>query len=336
MNIKSTVDYDDCPEILSQFLFYISTIRNLSQNTVNGYYIDLRTFFRFLKQKKGCADNVEFDEIKIKDVGIEFVKKITTGDVYEYLNFVKSDRENNASSRARKVACLRTYFKYLTLKVNLLDNDPVKDIDVPALKKSLPRFLTLEDSRKLLANVPAGEYYERDFCIVTLFLNCGMRLAELCSMDVGDLRDDQTVRIVGKGNKERIVFLNTACVAALRAYLPWRAQKTAQSIEKALFISRLCTRISPRRVEQIVDECLARAGLADQGYSAHKLRHTAATLMYRYGSADMLALKEILGHEHVSTTEIYTHISDEQLKKAATSSPLADVKPQRKKKVSDD
>ncbi|MEA4911451.1 MAG: tyrosine-type recombinase/integrase [Oscillospiraceae bacterium] len=319
-------DYSDCPPVLSQFLFYLETIRNVSPRTVNGYYIDLRLFFRYLMLSRGHCDRATpIDEVRIDGVTIKDIRAVTTMEVYEYLHFVMDERENNPNTRARKVSSLRSYFKYLTIKTHQLEVDPVKDIEVPSLRKSLPKFLSLEESLALLDSVD-GEFEARDYCILTLFLNCGMRLSELVGINLSDIRED-TIRIVGKGNKERIVYLNDACRAALKNCITARnARSYKNKDENALLLSRTGSRLTGRRVEQIVDEYLEKAGLAGRGYSAHKLRHTAATLMYRHGNVDILAIKEILGHEHVSTTEIYTHISDDKLRDAASASPLSEVR----------
>ncbi|NLC79291.1 MAG: tyrosine recombinase XerC [Ruminococcaceae bacterium] len=335
--------YEDCPGIMSEFLFYLETIRNVSPRTVEGYYIDLRTFFRFIKYRRGLVpSDIDFETIEINDVDLALVKSIKTMDIYEFLHFAMTDRDNNANTRARKVSCLRSYFKYLTVKSHKLEENPVKEIEVPAIRKSVPKFLSLEESIRLLDSTE-GEFTMRDYCILTLFLNCGMRLSELVGISNSDYNlEDGTIRIIGKGNKERLVYLNGACIDAMKACIKERdSKKYKTKDENALFLSRTGSRIGARRVEQIVDECLARAGLAEKGYSAHKLRHTAATLMYRHGNVDMLALKEILGHAHVSTTEIYTHISDEKLRSAATASPLSRVKkrstkPEKTEKSDDD
>jgi len=325
------VSYEDCPDILREFLLYMETIKNTSPRTVSGYYVDLRLFFRYLKFQKGlCPPGFDIDcldEISIADVTLEHLKDVTTMDIYEYLHFVMRERGNNANTRARKVSSLRSYFKYLTTKAHKIEDDPVKDIEVPSIKKTLPKFLTLEESLKLLRSVE-GDFVARDYCILTLFLNCGMRLAELVSINVSDIRNDNTMRIIGKGNKERMVYLNQASQLAIQNYLRERDKRQyTHKDDKALFLSRTGSRLTPRRVEQIISEILQTAGLDNMGYSPHKLRHTAATLMYRHGGVDILALREILGHEHVSTTEIYTHISDEQLQKAVDSSPLSKEKP---------
>ncbi|MEG0750788.1 MAG: tyrosine recombinase XerC [Oscillospiraceae bacterium] len=319
----SCANYSDCPPILREFLYYMETIKNLSPRTIDGYYIDLRSFFRFLKLHNGrVLPDTDFFEITISDITESDVSSVKTSDVYEYLHFVMKDRENNANTRARKVSSLRSYYKYLTVKTHQLSFDPVKDLEVPSTRKTLPKFLTLDESRELL-DAPDGEFAKRNYCILTLFLNCGMRLSELIGINITDIRDD-TIRLIGKGNKERIIFINKACRSAISDYMSERESKNYHNKDaKALFLSKTGSRLTARRVEQIVDSCLKSAGLSERGFSTHKLRHTAATLMYRYGNVDMLALKEILGHAHVSTTEIYTHINDEKLKNAAESNPLS-------------
>lgn len=317
-------DYKDCPPLVVRFLYDSETIRGLSPRTVNAYYIDLRTFFRFLKLHRGLVSaDTPPDEIDVRDVDLPFIREVTTSEIYEYLHYVTRERANSPAARARKLSSLKGFFKYLCSKMKLLENNPTDDVDTPALKKSLPKYLTLSEGIELLKNIQS-DFYERDYCIITLFLNCGMRLSELVNINVTDIRDDGTIRIVGKGNKERLVYLNDACVSALHSLCEARAKLPNLQDKKALFVSKKTgKRLSARRVQQIVEHCLQTAGLSGKGYSAHKLRHTAATLMYQEGGVDMLALKEILGHAHVSTTEIYTHMGTAQLKNAAQSSPFA-------------
>jgi len=315
--------YFGCPPIILEFLLYLETIRNLSSRTVEAYWIDLRTFFRYLYMARGVVDKTtEFSDISIDDLTIDFIKTITQLEIYEYLHFTMSNRDNNANTRSRKISALRSYFKYLTVKAHKLDDNPVKDLEVPALKKTLPRYLSLDESVSLLNSVD-GDFATRDYCMITLFLNCGMRLSELCGINIQDIHEE-TITITGKGNKERQVYLNTACKKAIARYFRDRNKRTyAHKDRQALFLSRTGSRLTPRRVEQIVNGYLQKAGLDGQGYTVHKLRHTAATLMYRYGDVDILTLKEILGHAHTSTTEIYTHLDDKRLKEAADSSPLS-------------
>ncbi len=330
-------DYLDCPAYLKEFLFYLLTIRGRSKRTVDAYYIDLRTFLRYIKCVKmnqtDPATVSSFEEITISDVPLEIIAQISLADVYEFLSFTMDKRDNNPNTRSRKVSSIRSFFKYLTVKTNKLETNPVENLEVPSIKKSVPRYLTLEQSLELLVHIdPSSKTYERDFCIVTLFLNCGMRLSELVGMNLSDIRED-TVRLLGKGNKERIIYLNEACQKALEAWLAVRKPTTNVRYKDALFLTSRGTRISGRRVEQIIAECLRQAGLEGQGYSPHKLRHTAATLMYQHGHVDIRVLKEILGHANLATTEIYTHLSNQQMETAAKSSPLSGVAPQKRKKA---
>ncbi|MBR2739492.1 MAG: tyrosine recombinase XerC [Oscillospiraceae bacterium] len=316
--------YFGCPEIIKEFLLYMETIRNLSPRTIEGYWVDLRTFFRYIKQKRKLVDkDIPFEEISVEDIDLSLVGSISTMDIYEYLHFVMKDRENSASTRSRKISALRSYYKYLTLKAHKLDNDPAKDLEVPALKKTLPKYLSLEQSIALLNSVN-GDFKDRDYCMLVLLLNCGMRLSELVGIDISDIHEE-TITITGKGNKERQVYLNKACKKAIARYFHARNARTYKNKDRnALFLSRTGSRLTPRRVEQIINSYIDKAGLSGLGFTVHKLRHTAATLMYRYGNVDVLALKEILGHAHTTTTEIYTHLDDGRLRDAADSSPLAD------------
>lgn len=324
-------DYSDCPQFLKDFLYYMQTIRGLSERSVEAYYIDMKLFLRYIFQKRNnCIDNATINSIPIENLDISFLLNISQSDILDFLYFVMNSRGNSASARARKLSSLRSFYKYMTQKTNQLEFNPTENIELPQNKKRLPKYLTLEQSMELLSNVETS-FTSRDYCILVLLLNCGMRLSELVGIDLPDIRGD-TLRIIGKGNKERIIYLNSGCLSALDDYIKERNTIVSPSSEPALFISKTRkTRLSTRSVQLIVEKCLKLAGLDGMGFSTHKLRHTAATLLYRSGGADMLALKEILGHEHVSTTEIYTHISDEDLKKAAKSSPLSSFKKPVKK-----
>ncbi len=319
-------DYSDCPKILRDFLFYLQTIKGRSIRTVDGYYIDLRTFFRFINLHNSLVnkDSV-FEEIQINNIDIEIIKLITLSDVYEFLHYISSNRSNSAVTRSRKVSSIRAFFNYLTKKANLLEYNPMTELEVPNIKKTLPKYLTLEQCLELLNNVN-GDFKERDYCIITLFLNCGMRLSELVGLSLGDISDNR-IRLLGKGNKERIIYINDACINALAAYMNYRNSNFINPAHKnALFLTRNGTRIGARRVQQIIDDNLKKSGLSNYGFSTHKLRHTAATIMYQNGGVDIRILQEILGHANLGTTEIYTHISSEQLENAAKSTPLANVK----------
>lgn len=315
----------DASPVIKDYLFYLQTVKEKSPKTVNEYFIDLRTFFRFIKIKRGIVSaDTPLAEIKVDDVDIELIRSITLTDAYEFMNYAKTERLNNSSTRLRKSSALRGFFNYLCVKKHLLDSDPLKELETPKQKKSLPKYLTLEQSIELLEAVD-GSHKERDYCILTLFLNCGLRLSELVGLNVSDIRRDNTARVLGKGNKERIIYLNDACISAIDAYLKVRPNDGLKD-RNALFVSNQMKRMSPVTVQKLVYKYLEKIGLDSQGYSCHKLRHTAATLMYQHGNVDIRVLKEILGHENLGTTEIYTHLNSEQMEKAANSNPLAKVK----------
>ena len=316
-----------CPPVIRDFLTYNETIRGKSSRSVEGYFLDLQTFFRYILLVRGLVPKgAEFEKITIEKVDIELIKTVTVSDLYAFLVFCKEERQNGAASRARKTSTLRIFFKYLSVQTHQLDNNPAEMLETPKVKQSLPKHLTLEDSLELLNSVE-GPYKERDYCILTLFLNCGLRLAELCALNLSSISGDGTLTVVGKGNKERMVYLNSACLDAISKYLPVRHNEGVPANDKnALFISRNKRRISPKTVQHIVKTYLEKSGLGDMGYSTHKLRHTAATLMYQHGNVDIRVLKDILGHANLGTTQIYTHVSDKQIKQAVDSNPLANVK----------
>lgn len=314
--------YLDIPDDVVDYLHYLDFVRQRSPRTINGYYIDLRGFFRFMAVEWNLVPpDLPPDQIDLTGITTQQIASVRKRDIFDYLEYMQSCG-NGFRSRARKLSSLHGFFRYLCVQENRLSVDPTENISLGTPKKSLPRYLTLEESIELLNNIQS-DFYSRDYCMLTLFLNCGMRLAELVGIDLGDFRDD-TVRIVGKGHKERLVYLNQACLEALQHYKRERAALPNLVDRQALFVSQKTgKRLTARRVEQIVARCLQSAGLSGMGFSPHKLRHTAATLMYQYGNADMLTLKEILGHANVSTTQIYTHINQKQLKKAVEASPLS-------------
>lgn len=333
------IDYrNEAPEVLRDFLSYHETIKAHSQRTVDEYFLDLRNFFRYLKMTrdpslKGCALN----EIDIMDIDLDFVKSVTLTDVYGYMSYLSRERAQHvnsrhtnyglsAASRARKVSTIRSFYGYLTNKVHLIEQNPVKEMDTPKLRKNLPKYLTLDESLRLLDTVD-GANRERDYAILTLFLNCGLRISELCGLNLSDIQDE-ALRVLGKGNKVRIVYLNSACMDALGAYLAVRRPITGRDRD-ALFLSSRNERISKSTVHALVKKHISAAGLDAAQYSSHKLRHTAATLMLQNG-VDVRAVQEVLGHEHLNTTEIYTHIDNEALRVAARANPLAKVKVTKK------
>ena len=329
------IDYrTQAPPILTEFLSYHETIKAHSRRTVDEYFLDLRNFFRYIKQLRDPAlRDIPFEKIDVMDVDLALIKTVTLSDIYGYMTYLSRDRvqhqncENsdkglNAASRARKLATIRSFFNYLCNKVHLLEENPCKDIDSPKQMKALPRYLTLEDSLSLLEAVD-GKHRERDFCIITLFLNCGLRISELIGLNISDIQGE-AMRVLGKGNKTRMVYLNSACKDALARYLAVRHPISGKDRD-ALFLSERDQRISRAMVHSLVKRHLSAAGLDSSQYSSHKLRHTAATLMLQNG-VDVKAVQEVLGHEHLNTTEIYTHIDNEALRVAAKANPLSQVK----------
>ncbi len=308
---------------------YQSIIKNRSATTVEQYCLDLRLFFKFMFCK---LNNISSALIENEDVTMDisvfddnFYNTVTLGDAYEFLAYCRNERENKEKARARKVSSLRAFFKYLRMN-GIIEDNPMINLDSPKLSKNLPKYLNVEQAKKLLSVIDSANR-ERDYCIVTLLLNCGMRLSELVSLDYNKITfdgDSASIIITGKGSKQRTVYLNHACVSAINAYMRVRTKDGVKD-RNALFLSNRHTRISPKTVQHMVDVYLEKAGFGGMGFSVHKLRHTAATLMYQTGKVDVLALKEILGHENLNTTQIYTHLLDEQLKKAVEANPLADI-----------
>lgn len=312
------------PERLEEFLNYLSVIRGRSENTINGYRIDLVMLFRFIKlYKKLCSSNMAFEAIDISDINDAVIQGIRLSDLYAFLSFVEKQRGNSAYARARKVASIKSFFKYLNSKTHILRENPASDLETPKINKRNPIYLTLDESKGLLEAVDENNKFPfRDFCIITLFLNCGLRLSELCGINISKIKED-TLTVIGKGNKERTVYLNKACLKAISEYLIERStMDILPEYRDALFISSQKRRINKRSVELIVSKYIKAAELYNDKYSPHKLRHTAATLMYKYGNVDIRSLQQILGHENVSTTQIYTHVDDEKLREAVRLNPL--------------
>ena len=316
------MDYrSDSPGILLDFLSYHETVQGHSSRTVDEYYLDLRSFLRYMKRKHGLVPpDAELDLVSIQDLDLSFVRSITLSEIYDYLSYLSREKGLNNASRARKIASIRSFYKYLANKTHQLESNPVQDLDSPKLKKALPRYLSLDESIQLLESVD-GENKERDYCILMLFLNCGLRISELINLNVKDIREN-TIRVLGKGNKERILYLNDGCRQAIEDYLVIRNSLTL--IDKnAFFITpRHKTRMTRAAVHYMIKKRLLAAGLDASQYCAHKLRHTAATLMLQNG-VDVRTLQEVLGHDHLGTTQIYTHIDNENLRIAAQANPLS-------------
>ncbi|MDR0818697.1 MAG: tyrosine-type recombinase/integrase [Oscillospiraceae bacterium] len=323
----------EAPEILREFLSYHENIKIHSPKTIDEYFLDLRTLFRFLKRERGLAPrNTPLEEISILDVDLEFIAAVNKVELTGFSSFLRRDRvlhprdKNskvgvNDKTLYRKMSVIRSFFKYLTVKTGKLKSNPVEDWDMPKRKGTLPKYLTLEESVRLLENV-GGRHKARDYCILTIFLNCGLRISELVGLDLQDIRSDH-LRVLGKGNKERIVYINDATADAINAYLLERPALGDNL--KALFLSQQHQRISRSAVHLLVKKHIGEASLSEREYSSHKLRHTAATLMLKNG-VDVRVLQELLGHEHLNTTQIYTHVENADLKSAAAAHPLAKVK----------
>jgi len=323
--------YSDCPQILRDFLTYHETIKGQSQRTISEYYLDLRMFLRFVRlMRNDMPISTRLDDIPIKDIDLAFIRQITTSDVFDFLSYLANDRNPSpdspspdlgisAAARARKLSAIKSFYKYLTVRTKLLEDNPVADLEYPKLRKSLPKYLTLEQSSALLRAV-SGQNQKRDYAILMLFLNCGIRRSELVGLNTTDVFEDR-IRVTGKGNKERFVYFGSPCRKAIDAYMEERSKKFLTD-NRALFGSRNGNRISVTAVHRLVEKALKQAGLDATQFSAHKLRHTAATMMLS-GGVDVKTVQEVLGHENLNTTQIYTHIENTELKIAAQANPLS-------------
>lgn len=319
------INSSDNPEFLNNYLVHIKVVQMLSERTVEEYYFDIRLFLKYVYAFYNHIDD-EITDVDISDMTSADLNKITITDIYNFIFYTSDERQNSDRARYRKLSSLRSFFRYASRIAHIIDNDPTKELDVPTPKKTLPKFLSLNDSIKLLRTSDDSSS-KRDYCIITIFLNCGIRLSELVGMNIKDIDfTEKRVKVLGKGRKERMVYLNDACIDALKEYLRIRTDNKKAENEPALFISNQNKRISKRRVQQIVENTLIAAGLDGKGITTHKLRHTAATLMYQYGNADVLTLKELLGHSSVATTEVYTHLNNEIVRDAVDSNPLSEIK----------
>ncbi|WP_019138298.1 MULTISPECIES: tyrosine recombinase XerC [Peptoniphilus] len=313
--------------LIDDFLDYMKATKGASENTVKEYYYDLRMFVRFIKRRKGLVDSsIDFDDIPIEDINAELFESVTKQDIYAYNAFLERERKISNRSKFRKISSIRSFYNYLHSKIDIIKVNPVIDIDMPKVEKTLPVYLSLEQSLNLLKTIENSKlkavYKKRDYAIVTLFLNCGMRLSELAGINISHVQEDNTLKVIGKGNKERIIYLNQACIYAINEYLKLRPQIE----DDAMFLSMRQQRMSNRSIQHMIEKHMKNSGLDTNKYSVHKLRHTAATLLYEYGNADIRSLQEILGHESVNTTEIYTHVNKKALKKMVASNPLAGIK----------
>lgn len=324
------IDYAEYPALFHSFGSYKTVVQNRSVNTVSDYLSDLRLFFRYLRMSRENLPAEQFSKIDISCVDLAYAGSVKKSEIYEFLNFMTEHGKNHAGARARKLSAIKAFYKYLTVATGQLSENPARDIEGPKIKQALPKFLSYEESLTLLQTVQNDTESKtrlRDYTMITLFLNCGMRLSELVGISLSDIDPAlRTIRVVGKGNKERILYLNDACRQSLTLYLQQRrGMQSTKEDRKALFLSSRGQRISPKTVQWVVYKYLNAAGFSNRKLSVHKLRHTAATLMYQSGQVDVRVLKEILGHEQLNTTQIYTHVSSEQLQRAMQANPLADA-----------
>ena len=331
--MEKSFNVEQMPQLARDFASYKLTIQVCSKKTVDEYLSDLRLFFKYIYAKRNGVDYLsdDFNYIDISGLDNDFIFSVTTSEIYDFFVYVSNDRRNKASARSRKLSAIKAFYKYLCQKRHLMDKNPAIDIESPKKKQSLPKFLTVEESVSLLEavqNDKESKTRERDYAIITLFLNCGMRLSELVGININDIdRELRSLRVLGKGAKERIVYLNDACRDALTKYLNIRLSEKYRAVNiPALFISKQYKRISNKTVQWLVYKYLAAAGLEYKHFSTHKLRHTAATLMYQTGKVDVRVLKEILGHEQLNTTQIYTHVSNKGMEDAINVNPLANIK----------
>ncbi|MBE6531637.1 MAG: tyrosine recombinase XerC [Ruminococcaceae bacterium] len=331
--MSNNIPANSLPPLVREYASYKSAIQNCSEKTVSEYLLDLRTFFRYLlaRDKKISPSSEEFEQIDISGVDLDYIKNITTEDIYEFIMYADNVRGNMAAAKSRKLSAVKGFFKYLTTKRFMLEDNPAINIESPKKKQALPKFLTLEESLMLLdavKNDKESKNRVRDYAIITLFLNCGMRVSELVGIDINDIdRELRSLTVTGKGNKQRIVYLNDACKDALRDYMGERLGEKYQKVDcRALFLSVRSQRISVKTVQWLVYKYLDMAGLESKHYSVHKLRHTAATLMYQTGNVDVRVLKDILGHEQLNTTQIYTHVSNRSMEEAMAQNPLSSQK----------
>ena len=319
------IDKEKNPNYINSFLDYSATILNKSPNSIKEYNYDLNMFFKFIKIHFNLTKEKDFSKINIDDISLDTVKKIKLDDIHAFLSYMAIELKSKSATRARKASTIRIFFIYLSQKANLIEINPAQNLETPKSDKRLPKYLNLEQSQKLLevASNEDNRNYQRDYAIITLFLNCGLRLSELVGININDIDfSEARLTVIGKGNKERIIYLNKSCLKALYEYLEVRPKI---NYNKALFLSERKERISRRTVQHIVDKELKNAELDRKNFSTHKLRHTAATLMYQYGNVDIRALQVLLGHESISTTEIYTHVNNEQVRDAVEKNPLANI-----------
>ena len=325
------IDRTDNPDYLNSFLDYSITILNKSSNSIKEYNYDIAMFLKYIKIRFKLTEKKDFNAITISDIPISEIRKIKLEDIHAFLSYLATELKSKPATRARKASTIRIFFKYLSQKEKLIDINPAQNLETPKKEKRMPKYLSLDESKKLLeitSDESDNRNAKRDYAIITIFLNCGIRLSELVNINLKDITfSESKLNVIGKGNKERTIYLNKACMNSIDDYIKNARPKEGLHYDSkdALFLSERKERISNRTVQHVVKKELQKAGLDTNKYSVHKLRHTAATLMYQYGNIDIRALQELLGHESISTTEIYTHVENEQVRNAVESNPLANL-----------
>ncbi len=324
---------------LLDFSNYKQNVQNRSLLTVSEYLLDLHIFFKFLCAVRADVEpcDEEFEKIDLRGCDYAFMESVTPDEIYDYISYLRRGRGISPRSAQRKLSAVKSLYKFATV-TGKIKNNPARDIDHSASKKTLPKYMTLNESVDLLNSVSEEKDSKtklRDYAIIITFLNTGMRLSELVSINMEDFDRDMTSLVVtGKRSKQRIVYINDA---ARDAILEYRGSLTEEQKnvkdEKSknrhpVFLSNRNERISNKTVQWLVHKHLVNAGLGYKQLSTHKLRHTAATLMYREGGVDIRVLQDILGHEQLNTTQIYTHVASSNVEQAVHQNPLADFKPE--------
>ena len=322
------IHFDDCPVILDDYLNYLLTIKGRSNLTVKEYYYDLKRFLKFIIMRKklfGYNLNSDINEVSILSINKRDILDIDITDLHAYISYCDSYYNDSTKTKARKISAIKSWFKYLHNTAELIDKNPSEKLELPKLQKRNPVYLTLSESEKVINAIKLEENEfnrARDLCIILIFLTCGLRISELTGINIESIKDDK-LNVIGKGNKERTVFLNENCLYAIKCYLKLRPITPDTT---ALFISSHKKRISNRSIQIRLKKYIQLAGLDPNIYTPHKLRHTAATLMYKYGDVDIRTIQSILGHTSVATTQIYTHLDDDDIKKGISKNPISKLK----------
>ena len=327
------------PKFLNNFLKYKRFIEFEAKTTTDQLYFALRTFLRYIKlylydnDKLETITRDEFQIIDVSNVTIKDLKKINSFELEKYLKFLSDKLKNDNKTRNRKLASCKRLFEYLYVN-NLINYNPTKSMTSVRTEKRLPKYLNLDESKKLLSvTINSNQVNKiRNYAITCIFLNCSIRLSELTGINLSDIKIDKTektIRIHGKGNKERLLYLNAAVCEAIKAYIEVRPKLGKEFKDyNALFLSSQKKRISNRTVEQIIKDNLSKALNKDldvKEYKTHTLRHTGASLLYNENNVDIFILKRILGHKSLDSTQIYTHVSNKKMKEIMMNCTISSI-----------